>query len=461
MSRKAYIKNYGCQMNDHDAQHMYDMLASLGYVSTDMPEEADIILVNTCSVRANPENKVYSYLGTLRPLKRHNPETIIGVAGCVAQQAGKTLLDREPLVDFVFGPDNLFRLPELVERARRGERCCLTEWQPWEGPVREFVPERWVERGHLEGVKAYIAITKGCNNHCSFCIVPQTRGREVSRSPGSILHEARLAIGRGAREIWLLGQNVNSYRAEEGYGFYELLDEVSAVEGLLRLRFTSPHPRDWDNRLSDLMAARATICKHLHLPFQAGSDAVLKKMRRRHTMREYLDKVEYLKSVAPSVELSTDLIVGFPGETDEDFERTMGALEQIRFSQVFPFKYSVRPGTAAAKLEDDVPRQRKEERLARVIELQERINDERQRALVGSLQEVLLDGPHPRLPDRMNGRTDGYRAVTVAGGAGRIGSLVRVRITDSRGHWLYAETCQNPGSLDSNIPVRKDSTHDS
>ncbi len=426
-------------MNEHDTQRMYDMLASLGYISTEEPGEADVILVNTCSVRANPENKVYSYLGALRPLKRRKPELIVGVAGCVAQQAGKTLLVREPLVDFVFGPDNLFRLPELIAGACRGERLCWTDWQPWEGPVREFVPERWVEQGHVEGIKAYIAITKGCNNHCSFCIVPRTRGREVSRSPEGILLEAHSMIARGARELWLLGQNVNSYRASEAYGFYELLDAVSQVEGLLRVRFTSPHPRDWNDRLSDLMAARKTICKHLHLPFQAGSDAMLQAMRRRHTLDEYLEKVAYLRYIAPTVEISTDLIVGFPGETDADFEGTLQVLEQVRFGQVFPFKYSPRPGTAAAKLEDNVPRQVKEERLARVIELQERINEEQQRALVETEQEALLDAMHPREPGRMNGRTDGYRAITVSGEELRVGDLVRVRVTDSRGHWLYAE----------------------
>ena len=447
MSQNVYIKTYGCQMNEHDTQRMYDMLADMSYVSVATPDEADVILVNTCSVRANPENKVYSYLGTLRPLKRRNPELIVGVAGCVAQQVGTALLDREPLVDFVFGPDNLFRLPELIAAARRGERLCWTDWQPYEGPVREFVPEHWVEQGHVEGIKAYIAITKGCNNHCSFCIVPRTRGREVSRSPESILREARAVIDGGAREIWLLGQNVNSYRAGDAYGFYELLDAVSQLDGLVRLRFTSPHPRDWNDRLSDLMAARKTICKQLHLPFQAGSDAVLKAMRRRHTLEAYLDKVTYLQRVAPGVEISTDLIVGFPGETEADFECTLRALEQVRFSQVFPFKYSPRPGTAAATLEDDVPRQAKEERLARVITLQERINEEQQRALIGTEQEVLIDGAHPREPGLMNGRTDGYRAITVSGEGLRIGDLVWVRVTESSGHWLYAEADKNASGV--------------
>ena len=439
MSKKAYIRTYGCQMNEHDTQRMQDMLDSIGYAATESLDDADVVLVNTCSVRANPENKVYSFLGALRPLKQRNPALIVGVAGCVAQQVGQELLDREALVDFVFGPDNLFRLPELIEGAGRGERLCWTEWQPWDGTVKEFVPESWLDRAPVDGLKAYIAITKGCNNHCAFCIVPRTRGREVSRSPESILREARGMAERGARELWLLGQNVNSYRAGEAYGFYELLDAVSEVNGLFRVRFTSPHPRDWDNRLSDLMASRRTICNHLHLPFQAGSDAILKAMRRRHTIREYLDKVNYLKSVAPAVEISTDLIVGFPGETDANFEGTLRVLEEVRFSQVFPFKYSVRPGTTAAKLVDDVPRPVKDARLAQVIALQERINEEQQQALAGSVQDVLIEAEHPREAGLMNGRTDGYRAITVSGGGLRAGDLVRARVTGSRGHWLHGD----------------------
>lgn len=439
MPGNAYIKTYGCQMNEHDTQRMYDMLDSLGYSPASTPEEAEVVLVNTCSVRANPENKVYSFLGALRPLKQRKPGLIVGVAGCVAQQAGNALLDREPLVDFVFGPDNLFRLPELIDGALHGGRMCLTDWQPWEGEVREFVPEAWLDRAPVEGIKAYIAITKGCNNHCAFCIVPRTRGREVSRSPESILREARSMVDRGAKEIWLLGQNVNSYRAADGYGFHELLDEMSQVAGLLRLRFTSPHPRDWNNRLSDLMAERETVCKHLHLPFQAGSDAMLKAMRRRHTIQEYLDKIDYLRRVNPTVEISTDLIVGFPGESDADFECTLRVLEEVRFSQVFPFKYSVRPGTPAEKLADDVPREVKDARLARVIALQEKINEAQQRALTGTEQTVLLDEENPRIAGCLNGRTDGYRAITVSGDGLRVGDLVRARVTGSRGHWLHAE----------------------
>jgi len=447
MSKHVYIKTYGCQMNEHDTQRMVSMMAALGYEATGAPDNADVILVNTCSVRANPENKVYSFLGALRPLKKQNPELIVGVAGCVAQQAGMQLLAREPLVDMVFGPDNLFALPDMLQAVRRGERLCRTEWHPWGGPVSEFVPAQWIDQDHVDGVRAYIAITKGCDNHCSFCIVPRTRGREVSRSREGILREAQFLIKRGAKEIWLLGQNVNSYRAGDNYGFLELLDDLSRLDGLARLRFTSPHPRDWNNALSDLMAARSTICNHLHLPFQAGSDKILNAMRRRHSIAEYLDKVHYLKRVVPGVEVSADLIVGFPGESDADFEQTLRVLEEVRFSQVFPFKYSPRPDTAAAKLPDDVPRPVKDARLAQVIALQERINVEQQRALVGSVQEVLLDSPHPRESGIINGRTEGYRAITVAGEGLRVGDLTRTTVTGFRGHWLESEAIQTADAL--------------
>jgi tRNA-2-methylthio-N6-dimethylallyladenosine synthase len=436
MSRKAFIKTFGCQMNEHDSFRMADILRETGYEMTDRPEDATLILLNTCSVRHNPENKVYSFLGAIRPRKKREPELIVGVAGCVAQQEGRRILEREPAVDLVFGPDNYFRLPEMIAAVESGERVCETQWLPRERKIQNFIPEEWVERGHVEGVKAYIAITKGCNNLCTFCIVPHTRGREVSREAENILREARSLVEKGAREIWLLGQNVNSYRASKEYRFHQLLDDISRIEGLKRIRFTSPHPKDWDNALSDLMAARPNICKQLHLPFQAGSDRILKLMRRNHTLDEYLDKIRYLRSVAPEVEISTDLIVGFPTETNEDFERTLYALDTVRFSQVFPFKYSPRPGTPAADMPDDVPREEKEARLAQAIALQERINEENQKALTGSVQRVLIDGAHPRRRGVMNGRTDGYRPISVSGDHLEIGDLVEVRVTGYQGHWL-------------------------
>ncbi len=444
MGEKAYIRTYGCQMNEHDSHRMKAVLSGEGYDFTEDPAEASLVLVNTCSVRHNPENKVYSFLGVIQELKRDNPDLIIGVAGCVAQQEGDAILKRNKAVDMVFGPDNYFRLPEMIGAVKRGERVCETKWMPRERKIQNFVPEEWVEKGHVEGIKAFIAITKGCNNMCTFCIVPFTRGREVSRESDNILREARSLVEKGAKEIWLLGQNVNSYRAAADYRFYELLDEMSELEGLERIRFTSPHPKDWNNDLSDLMASKRRICKQLHLPFQSGSDRLLQLMRRNHTMAEYVEKVQYLQRIAPGVELSSDLIVGFPGETEEDFEQTLHCLREVGFMQLFPFKYSPRPGTVAAELEDDVPREVKEERLARVIALQTEISDAKTALLRGSIQDVLIDAAHPRERGAMNGRTDGFRPITVRGGNMEIGDMVRARVTEHRAHWLAGELVESP-----------------
>lgn len=436
---KAYIQTFGCQMNEHDSYRMVEVLSRQGYAMTDKLDDASLVILNTCSVRQNPENKVYSLLGRLRGLKRNGRDLIIGVGGCVAQQEGEKILERERCVDMVFGPDNYFRLPEMIDRVRAGQRVLMTKWLPRSADrVQNFVPEEWVEAGHVEGCKAYVSITKGCDNFCTFCVVPFTRGREVSREADNILREVRDLVGRGAKEIWLLGQNVNSYRAHDA-GFYELLDMVSRVDGLRRVRFTSPHPNDWNNRLSDLMAERATICNHLHLPFQAGSDRILEAMNRNHTIAEYLDKIRYMRSINPAIELTTDLIVGFPSETDTEFEEALRVLEEVQFSQIFPFKYSPRPGTKAEKLDDDVPRKVKEDRLARAIALQERITDSRMAAYVGTEQEVLIDAANPRYRNAMNGRTDGFRPVTVHDCDADIGDVVTVRITDYKQHWLDGE----------------------
>ena len=437
MKPKAYIRTYGCQMNEHDSFRMAQVLAEAGYEPTADMAEAALILVNTCSVRHNPENKVYSFLGMLRERKQRDPDLVVGVAGCVAQQHGERILARSPVVDLVFGPDNYFRLPEMIEAVRAGERVVMTDWLPGRGRVQNFISEAWLERGHVEGCKAYVAISKGCSNACSFCIVPRVRGREVCREPDNILREARDLIRKGAKEIWLLGQNVNSYRAGD-VGFRELLDAVSQLP-LERLRFTSPHPKDWTNGLSDLVAERKTICNYVHLPFQAGSDRILELMNRRHTIGEYLDKIAYLKSVVPDVEISTDVIVGFPSETEAEYQETLRALETVRFSQVYSFKYSPRPGTRAERFEDDVPREVKRDRLARLIAVQEAINEEQMAGYVGATHEVLIGGAHPKRPGVWSGRTDGYRPVSVAHPDLGVGDMVSVRITGVNGHWLVGE----------------------
>ena len=439
MKRKAFIQTFGCQMNEHDSFRMMEVLSREGYEMTSEVEEAALILLNTCSVRENPENKVYSLLGRLRHLKEKDPNVIIGVGGCVAQQEGETILAREKAVDMVFGPDNFFRLPEMIEAVGQGERVCFTKWQKRSADrVQNFVPEQYVEAGHVEGCKAFISITKGCDNFCTFCVVPFTRGREVSREPENILREARDLVARGAKELWLLGQNVNSYRCKD-FGFYELLDAVSQLDGLKRLRFTSPHPNDWNDRLSGLTAERPTICSQLHLPFQSGSDRILERMNRQHTIEDYLAKIRYLKRLIPEIELSTDLIVGFPSESDEDFRGTLRVLEDVEFGMIYPFKYSPRPKTKAAVIPDDVPRETKEERLRQVIELQERINAATIGRYVGTRQEILIDGAHPRLRHVMNGRTGGYRPVNIADPTLEVGDMLEVRITEANGHWLQGE----------------------
>ncbi len=433
---KAFIQTYGCQMNEHDSQRMASLLESIGYESTREPAEADLIVLNTCAVRHNPENKVYSFLGTLRPLKKSNPDLLVAVGGCVAQRAGEAILERNSDVDIVFGPDNTFELPEMIDAARGGERVVRTDWAGDGSKTRNFIPEQWVERGHVDGHKAYIAIMKGCNNFCSFCVVPYTRGREACREPENILREARAHIREGAREIWLLGQNVNSYNAR-GWAFRDLLEAVADLP-LSRVRFTSPHPKDWTNALSDLMASRRTICNQLHLPFQSGSDRILKLMNRRHGIQDYLDKLDYARKVNPAIAFSTDVIVGFPTETEDDFRCTLEIIETGRFSQAFTFKYSPRPATRAARMDDDVPREVKDERLQRLIAVQKRIEQEELASYVGTRQDVLVDGPNPREPGVVNGRTDSYRPVSVEAGALRPaeGEVMRVDIVRCEGHWL-------------------------
>ncbi len=424
-------------MNEHDSFRMMEILSTLGFERTQEIGDASLILVNTCSVRHNPENKVYSFLGMLDKLKRRNPALIVGVAGCVAQQSGEAILRRARVVDMVFGPDQMFRLPEMLDAVQHGERIAWTEWQDVRGRVHNFIPGEWLERGHLDGCIAFIAISKGCSNGCAFCIVPQARGREISREPDNILEEARALIAKGAKEIWLLGQNVNAYRAGDTR-FIDLLDAVSQLD-VRRIRFTSPHPMDWDDALSDLMAARSNICSYLHLPLQSGADRVLEKMNRRHAIAEYLNKVCYMKRVNPAIEISTDLIVGFPTETDAEFEDTLRVMTEVRFSQVFSFKYSPRPGTRAADWPDDVPRTVKEDRLARLIAVQDAINAEQKARYIGTEQEILIDGTHPKHKNVSSGRTDGYRPVSVAAEGLAVGQIVTVRINGVQGHWLTGE----------------------
>ncbi|MBF0280543.1 MAG: tRNA (N6-isopentenyl adenosine(37)-C2)-methylthiotransferase MiaB [SAR324 cluster bacterium] len=439
ISKKVNIQTFGCQMNEYDTDKMLEVLRHQNFTYTDDCKEADLIILNTCSVRDKAEQKVYSLLGRLNPLKKKKPDLIIGVGGCVAQQEGEKILKRDKNVDLVFGTDNFFDLPEILKEVRLGNRVVQTARKAYKQKVRNFIPDFTFENVSKPGVKTYLAITKGCNNFCSFCIVPVTRGLEVSRKPDNILREARQLVEQGTKEICLLGQNVNSYNAE-GVDFVELLGNLNKIPGLERIRFTSPHPKDFDESLADALRDLKSLCEQLHLPLQSGSDAVLQRMKRHYTLETYLKKVEILRSRVPHATISTDLIVGFPGETDADFEKTLEAMESVRFEQVYAFKYSIRPGTPAETLDGQLEESIKVERLQRVLETQDRIVTEKHREMMGTELEVLVEGAYPRDPSSRSGRSRGHHPVVIMKSDAAIGDLVQVRVTGAKKYSLEAET---------------------
>ena len=435
---KVFIQTYGCQMNEYDTDKMFELLGTQNYTPASTMDEADLVLLNTCSVRDKAEQKVYSELGRMRRLKKQNPNVKIGVGGCVAQQEGVKILKRAENVDFVFGTDNLFELPEILKETEKGARPVQINRLAPRQKVRDFIPDFSTSASNLPALKAHLAITKGCNNYCSFCVVPLTRGTEVSRSPQNILEEATRLCDNGTREICLLGQNVNSYHAN-GVDFVELLQQLDGIKNLERIRFTSPHPKDFHPKLADAMASLPSVCEQLHLPLQSGSNEVLKRMRRWYTTQTYLEKVEMFRSRMPEGTISTDLIVGYPGETEEDFQKTLEMMQEVRFDLIYAFKFSIRPGTRAAEEENQLSDQIKSERLRILLETHEGILREKQELMVGSRQEVLVEGPHPRETGNMSGRTRGNHSVMVRGTEGLSGSLLPVKITGFRTYLLEAE----------------------
>ena len=436
-AKKVHIQTFGCQMNEYDTDKMLEVLRHENYSQTNCQDEADLIILNTCSIREKAENKVYSELGRLRELKLANPDLKIGVGGCVAQQEGKAILRRAKNVDFVFGTDNLFELPEMLSKVAEGQKISRTERHARQ-KVRNFIPDYTFQQAKNFGVKAQIAITKGCNNHCSFCVVPFTRGVEVSREPEHIIAEAQRLVAAGAREICLLGQNVNSYKAN-GTDFVELLRRLDGLEKLERLRFISPHPKDFHAELADAFVTLPSLCEQMHLPLQSGSDRILRRMRRWYTMETFYEKVALLRDRLPQATLSTDLIVGFPGETEEEFEMTMEAVRNVRFDLIYSFKYSARPGTRAAEYPEHLAENVKSERLKRLLETQEKIVREKNEALTGSLQEVLIEGKHYRKENTATGRTRGYHSVSIKDCKTKAGELLAVRITGANPNSLIGE----------------------
>jgi tRNA-2-methylthio-N6-dimethylallyladenosine synthase len=459
----VYVHTFGCQMNEYESAKLLEQLRRQGYRPVAQPDDADVVLVNTCAIREKSEHKLDTLLGILAEGKARRPGQVLGVAGCVAQERGAGLLRQARQVDFVLGTDNLFELPDALRRAQAGERVVRVQWHPADRDpqrggkkVRNFIPappesgadatEPWTDAQGAPSVVAQLAIAKGCDNFCTFCIVPYTRGREVCREPDAILAEARALVARGVREITLLGQNVNSYRAC-GVDFVALLERLGRIEGLARLRYTSPHPKDFHERLAQAHRDLPALCEHLHLPVQSGSDRILRAMRRNHTAREYLERIARARDSVPGLAVTSDLIVGFPGETEADFEATLDVMRAVRFDQVYAFKFSPRLRTPAAALADPVPEPVKAERLARLFDLHVAIAAELNAARVGTRQEVLVEGParagEPLAGGAVEGgavagRTRGNTRTTVLDCPAPAGSLVPVDIVAARRFALIA-----------------------
>lgn len=420
--KKSLIYTLGCQQNESDSEKLSGMLKKMGYTPTENPEEADVILFNTCAVRENAEKKLFGRVGALKPLKEKNPELLLGVCGCMAQEAGmeEKFRRRYRFVDMVFGTHALYRFPEILKKAL-SERTQVRDVSDIDGEVTEGIP---VDRA--SSVKSYVSVMYGCNNFCSYCIVPYVRGRERSRDCRDVINEVREIADSGCKEIMLLGQNVNSYNG--GVDFPELLYKVSEVPGIERIRFMSSHPKDISSELISVMAERENICNQLHLPVQSGSDRILKLMNRHYNTEHYLSIVDEVKKKIPDVTLTTDIIVGFPGETDEDFLKTVELLKTVRYDSIFSFIYSKRTGTPAEKMADVMTEEHKHENFSKMLEIQNEISLEKNKALIGSVQYVLVEGQSKTDHDKMSGRSEGGKLVHFSSDAVRPGDIVKVKI---------------------------------
>ena len=419
-----YIKTMGCQMNEYDSDFLAQSLITDGFSPTDNSKDADIILINTCTVRAKPEQKAFSLLGRMSELKRKKPGLIIGVVGCLAQQKGHKLLDRFPQVDLVMGPREIGRIKEILGQIYAdGEKIVATHLEP--GP-----PHPVPCPGYFDGrVTGTLSIMEGCNNFCSYCIVPYVRGREISRSPHEIVIEAKNLISEGVKDITLLGQNVNSYRWEgmEKWSFVTLLREITRLDGLLRLRFTTSHPKDLSEQLIQCFGDLDKLCPHIHLPFQAGSNSVLDRMKRGYTREKYIELIDKLRAVRSDIAITSDVMVGFPGETEQDFDMTLNLIKRVQFDSLFSFKYSDRKGTVAAKMGDKVGETDKSLRLSVLQNLQKKISLKKNRALEGKQLEVLVEG-YSKKGGQISGRTGSNKIMNFTSNNNVIGRLVVVTV---------------------------------
>jgi len=435
MPGRYFIKTFGCQMNEYDSARMADVLhAADGLTAADHPAEADILLMNTCSVREKAQEKVFSLLGEWRLLKAQRPQLIIGVGGCVASQEGFSVTERAPFVDLVFGPQTLHRLPDMIAQLRRTGRSVVDVSFP---EIEKFDS---LPAPTACGAKAFVSIMEGCSKYCSFCIVPYTRGDEISRSFESTLQEVRQLASQGVREVTLLGQNVNAYAGAMADGavvdLATLIHHVAAVPGIERIRFTTSHPLEFNDSLIEAYAHVPQLANHLHLPVQSGSDRILALMKRGYTALEFKEKVRKLRAVRPDISITSDFIVGFPGETDRDFEATLKLVRDTGLDLSFSFLYSRRPGTPAASLPDELSPEIKQERLARLQALLEAQSQTIYQSMVGSVQRVLVERPAKKNERELAGRTENNRWVNFAGSASLINRFVNVLITEARPHSL-------------------------
>ncbi len=431
-------------MNEHDTERMLWLLEEISYSETKEPREADLILVNTCSVREKPEHKVYSALGRFKHLKEQNG-ALVGVAGCVAQQEGERLLDRIPYLDMVIGTHAIPMLPELVQKVEAfGQRVCEIGFDPDGKYLKTSLPENLSAPGSIRspGVKSYVTIIQGCDHFCSFCIVPYVRGRERSRPSHEIVEEVKCLAEMGVKEVCLLGQNVNGYGKglKEDTKFPELLRRINEVEGIERIRFTTSHPRDLSEELIQAYSTLSKLCEHIHLPFQSGSNKILGAMHRGYRRESYLEKIDRLRETCPSIALTADVIVGFPGEREEDFRQTLDLMEKVRFDDLFSFKYSPRKGTRAAQFVDKVEEKVKQGRLSILQEIQREITLQKNQAFVGSVEEILVEGQSKQSDRDVTGRTRSNKIVNVEGDIELLtGVLAKVSITKAFPHSLRGE----------------------
>jgi tRNA-2-methylthio-N6-dimethylallyladenosine synthase len=436
-TKRFHIITMGCQMNAYDSEQMERLLVPLGYSPTSQPEKASLILLNTCSIRQKPEHKVYSHLGRLARFKRKRPGLIIAVGGCVAQQEGNRLLKRVPFVDIVFGTSAIGRLPGLVKLAEKHRSHIVDVEDVPTAEPREIKPITPREKR----ATAFVTIMSGCDNFCAYCVVPYVRGRELSRRPDRVLKEIEHLVETGVREVTLLGQNVNSYGKKNGHGvdFSGLLEKLDRVEGLKRIRFTTSHPKDLSDRLIGAFGKVAKLAPHIHLPVQCGSDRILKRMNRGYTKKAYLKKVEALRKVRPHIGITTDIIVGFPGERTRDFEDTLDLVRSVQFDNLFAFKYSDRPDVPSSRFSPKVDEEEKKVRLAEVLEIQSQITLGKYRSFVGTCQDVMVEGLSKRGDGQLTGHTPCNKIVNFVHDGVGMGHIVPVKIVEAFSHSLLGE----------------------